>query len=212
MMATTPPKPKFEENWYSDEQLEALCAKARLVANLSGEVVEVGCWEGKSTIALANACYPSVVNAVDTWEGNVDENPDHPNIQIARDRNVFDVFRQNVAAGTKGNVRPHRMHSSRFFAEFRQPIKFCHIDASHDYESVKRDILGAREWLVPGGILCGDDFKSAGRHRADLGGGVERAVREVLPGFGARRNFWWWEMGRSNRMAAITQRLRNWFR
>jgi hypothetical protein len=75
---------------------------------------------------------------------------------------------------------------------FDHPVKFCHIDASHDYNSVHRTIAALLPKLVPGGILCGDDFESAHAGRHDLGGGVERAVRELLPGFEVSGNFWWW--------------------
>ena len=71
-------------------------------------------------------------------------------------------------------------------------MKFCHIDASHDYWSVRADLKLAEACLRPGGILCGDDFVYAHAGRADLDGGVERAVREGLPGFEAQGNFWWW--------------------
>jgi Methyltransferase domain len=94
---------------------------------------------------------------------------------------------------TLGNVQSHVMRSQDFFASFDQPIKFCHIDASHDYPSVKAEIEAALRLLLSGGILCGDDFQSASAQRADLQGGVERAVRELLGGFQSIGNFWFWQ-------------------
>ena len=43
--------------------------------------------------------------------------------------------------------------------------------------------------MVNGGIICGDDFLSANINRTDLHGGVERAVRELLPTFSIISNF-----------------------
>ena|SRR5205809_7367588 len=94
---------------------------------------------------------------------------------------------------TLGNVKPHVMRSSEFFARQKNPIRFCHIDASHDYRSVKADIEGALRHLSPLGVLCEDGFLSASANRVDLDGGVEQAVRELLPGFQSAGNFWFWQ-------------------
>jgi len=184
---------EFHENWYSDEQCQALFNAYGLARELIGDVVEVGCWEGRSTSVLANACYPEPLHAVDTWQGNVDESPDHPTVALAKQRDVYRTFLKNMKSLTLGNVKPHVMRSRDFFARQVKPIKFCHIDASHDYGSVKTDIEGARKHLLPMGVLCGDDFLSASARRHDLQGGVERAVRELLPGFKTAGNFWYWQ-------------------
>ena len=153
----------------------------------------MGCWEGKSTAYLANACYPAELQAVDTWKGNIDENPNHPMAVIARERDVYRVFLNNIRSLTLGNVRAHVMRSRDFFARQQRAIKFCHIDASHDFPSVKADIEAASKLLIPRGVLCGGDFLSANMQRADLQGGVERAVRELLPGMQTAKNFWLWQ-------------------
>lgn len=46
--------------------------------------------------------------------------------------------------------------------------------------------------MISGGIICGDDFKSANMSRVDLNGGVERAVREGLPNFKNIDNLWYY--------------------
>ena len=71
-------------------------------------------------------------------------------------------------------------------------IKLCHIDASHDYESVKKTIEMIMPHIVKGGVICGDDIIAANKNRTDLEGGVERAVIETLPGHKIDRNCWWW--------------------
>jgi SAM-dependent methyltransferase len=182
----------FHEDWYSAEQLATLVQVSRLTRSLGGTIVEIGCWEGRSTSALANACHPETVWAVDTWLGNIDEDPDHPSVRAARARDVYATFLQNVAALTRGNVQPIRADCHAFLASHPLPVKFCHIDASHDYSSVERTIAALLPLLVPGGVLCGDDFLFAHAGRTDLQGGVERAVRELLPGFDSVGNFWYW--------------------
>lgn len=183
----------FNEDWYSDDQIANLVKLYEAVRGIHGRVVEIGCWEGKSTINLANACHPEVLVAVDSWEGNTAEDENHMTVQILKERDVFGVFQHNVQTLTKGNVEVRRSDCFDFLNTFREPIKFCHIDAAHDYESVKRTLELVKPLLVPGAILCGDDYCSAHAGRSELNGGVERACREVLPGHANIVNFWVWQ-------------------
>ena len=59
-------KDGFQENWYSSDQLEELKKAFGKTKGLEGSIIEIGCWEGKSTCALAGEAYPEVVQAVDT--------------------------------------------------------------------------------------------------------------------------------------------------
>ena len=104
------------------------------------------------------------------------------------------TFQRNVRNFTAGNVVAIRSDIHQFLTGYQGRMRFVHIDASHDYASVRRTLTGVLPHLVPGGIVCGDDILSASLQRADLDGGVERAVRESLPGFQTSGNFWWWEM------------------
>lgn len=183
----------FTDNWYSPAQLEMLVSTFEKAKDIEGTIVEIGCWEGKSTCALANAAYPETVTAVDTWEGNVAEGENHPSVLKAKQRNVYEAFLGNVKKRTKGNVIAQKSDCFQFLEKFEGKIKFCHIDAAHDYESVTRVIEMLKPHLVKGAVLCGDDFLAAGIDRKELGGGVERAVRVCCPGFTTKENFWFWQ-------------------
>jgi beta-1,4-mannosyl-glycoprotein beta-1,4-N-acetylglucosaminyltransferase len=184
----------FHENWYPDDQIFKVIAAYDRARPLRGAIVELGCWEGKVTIALANACHPESIIAVDTWAGSISESPDHVTVRLARERDVFAQFQTNIRVLTPGNVFVVRRDIQDCLAEWHESVKFVHIDASHDYWSVRRTIEKCLKWLVPGGVLCGDDFQSADMSRSDLDGGVERAVREILPGFEQSGNFWCWQL------------------
>ncbi|MCI0429010.1 MAG: class I SAM-dependent methyltransferase [Rhodospirillales bacterium] len=185
----------FHERWSSALHLRRLTwtYNAR-AADLRGAVIEIGSWEGLSTVALANTAYPDTVLAVDHWAGSADEKPDHPTVTVARERDVHAQFLKNIRALTQGNVEAVRRDFNDFWRGWRGPIKFVYIDGSHDYPSVKRDIEAAQRWLAGGGTICGDDFQAAGCGRHDLQGGVERAVRELCPGFEQIDNLWIWQM------------------
>lgn len=183
---------RFHEDWYPPEQLLRLSGLCDSVRALSGAVMEIGCWEGRSTVAMAHACHPETIWAIDTWRGNEDENPNHVSVQLARQRDVHRQFAQNIAELTGGNVRAVQQDCHAFLKTWDGPIKLAHIDASHDHGSVRRTLDALLPWIVPGGVLCGGDFLTACASRLDLDGGVERAVREALPGFEASSNSWWW--------------------
>lgn len=186
----------FNENWYSNEQCMELAKLVSSIKHLEGDIIEIGCWEGKSTTYIANTCYPENIICNDTWRGNIDEGivtgVKHSSTEIAETRDVYSRFIDNMNTLTKGNYIVKKMDCHDFMESYTRPIKFLHIDASHDYESVYKSIKMALPLIIDGGILCGDDFLSANMGRTDLQGGVERAVRELLPGFGNKGNLWYW--------------------
>lgn len=173
----------FTEEWFSQASQEALAGLARSVAHLHGAIVEVGCWEGRSTCALARACYPAIVHAVDTWEGS----PGEISAQLAGERDVFATFLANVAVLTAGNVDPHRMGWREFFDGWVEPLRLVHIDATHTYDEVRDNLEAVLPHVVPGGVVCGDDV-----HHPP----VARAVVDVLgPNVTVEASLWVWRRG-----------------
>ena len=183
--------PNFTESWYNEFQASDIVELVNGVKDLPGAVMEIGCWQGYSTYHLANAVYPDTLICVDNWAGNpiYDENA----VLLAKQRDVFSEFQANMAELTQENYTPYKMDCFKFLETFTKPVKFVHIDAQHDYGNVKRTIERLLPMLVPGAILCGDDFVTAHAGRDDLNGGVERAVVEMLPGFQAKGNLWFWK-------------------
>ena len=170
----------FHENWYSSFQCDDLMGLVKNVKDIKGSIVEIGCWEGKSTSHIANACYPEIVICNDNWIGS----PEDLNVtRLAKERDVYSQFLINMDTLTKGNYSVEKKDCFEFLQNFNEPIKFIHIDAMHDYKNVFDTIQIVLPKMVKGGILCGDDFNNAHINREDLQGGVERAVREALPGF-----------------------------
>jgi predicted O-methyltransferase YrrM len=92
---------------------------------------------------------------------------------------------------TKGNYRVVIDDCIEWLKRFEGSIKFIHIDASHEYESVAETIKLALPKLVQGGVICGDDYLNANMNRHDLHGGVQRAVMELLPMHGNLGNLWY---------------------
>ena len=186
----------FSENWYSTRQIIDLVSLVEKTQNIVGKVIEIGCWEGKSTIAIANKCFPDVLICNDTWLGNVAESKitgiEHITETILKTRDVYSIFVNNMDTQTQRNYTVVKNDCIEWLKTFQEPIKFIHIDASHEYQSVFDTIKLALPLMVKGGIMCGDDFSSANMNRQDLQGGVERAVRELLPNFKTNNDNLWY--------------------
>ena len=144
----------------------------------SCEIVEVGCWKGRSTAFLAVTLiqYGKVfrLHAVDHWKGCLEGY--YQNSQVAqelRDDKVFDDFKQNLAPVAK-HMNIIRSNSVDAAAQFEDnSLDMVTIDDDHLYESVINSIVAWAPKIKPGGFLCGDDCD---RHYP----GVERAVRTAF--------------------------------
>lgn len=158
--------PEFTTNWYSEENLSKLAELASATWGLPGVVIEVGCWEGRSSIAIANAVWPELLICIDTWEGSI------PDGYTAQD-DVHQRFINNMCEMTAGNFVDAYMSWEEFEWGEVSSIKFIHIDAEHTYEAVKGNIEVVLPKMASGGIICGDDFFHAP---------VKQAVRDCLPG------------------------------
>lgn len=141
---------KFTEDWFGEASQQALADLARETNHLCGSVIEIGSWEGRSTIALAKAVAPQTVHAVDTWRGSAGEVSEI----LAAERDVYATF----LANTEGlNIEPHRQDWRDYLNMPHGPVRFAFIDGLHTYEEVSAQIDALLPLMVSGGILCGDD-------------------------------------------------------
>ena len=186
------------QGWMSPGQAATLYDAARRCPP-DGTIVEIGSFQGRSTIVLASAAPPGVaVVAIDPHAGN-DRGPQEIDgfAEEAEDDNA--TFLANLErAGVADRVRHVRMFSDAALAEVSEPIDVLYIDGAHRYAPARDDI---RDWgarVGDGGtmlihdsfssigvtlailreLLLGGRFRYVGRsrsmtiYRADLGGGV----------------------------------------
>jgi predicted O-methyltransferase YrrM len=151
--------------WVSAEELTYLAERA----SRSRVICEIGSWEGRSTIAMAENT-KGVVYAVDSWTGSMD-NANELSVE------VLHYFLRN----TRGlmNILPVPLPSLRAHAVLKN-LGLCFnmvfIDASHEYADVAQDIVLWKELLAPDAILCGHDYDDA--HL-----GLKQAVDQHIPRF-----------------------------
>ena len=141
--------------------------------------VEVGAWKGTSAAYLAteiaNSGKKIQFDVVDTWLGS----PEHLSggawaDQDAIDGRLFEVFTENMKP-VVGFLKPQRITSSEAsLLSVDNSLDFVMLDASHEYEDVKADILAWMPKIKSGGILSGDDYHHTWP-------GVMQAVQELVP-------------------------------
>ena len=137
--------------------------------------VEVGCWKGMSAAYMAVEIINSGKNikfdCVDTWRGGIE----HQALPEVINDTLYQEFLNNMKP-VEGYYTAIRMPSVEAAATYEDnSLDMVFIDAGHDYESVKADIIAWMPKLRLGGIMGGHDYNPNDR------GGVYDAVAEVLP-------------------------------
>jgi hypothetical protein len=169
------------DGWIIWSELEWLAQQASRHTN----ILEVGCWLGRSTRALADNT-SGVVTVVDTFLGS----PEHREFLEDKPK---DWLWENFTANTREllNLRAIPMSSteaSRYFTTLESETRFdmIFLDAAHDYESVKQDILAWMPLLAPGGLFSGHDY---GPNWPE----VAKAVDELIPNVQIGANQIWFK-------------------
>jgi len=155
-------------------------------------IAEIGVYKGRGTaiwnVELLNKCIDYNYFAIDHFKGSIEH-----------DNNV------NYYEITKTNLKPIQKYvniikndslieSKKYDNEF---FDIIYIDASHDYDSVKKDILTWLPKLKYGGVICGDDYIEGWE-------GVIRAVNDI---FGSYVNKFghqqWWVKKQKPKVALV---------
>lgn len=151
------------QGWMSPDQAERLYRAA--AATRSGDqIVEIGSFQGRSTIVLASAAPAEVpVVAIDPHAGN-DRGPQEIEGFVAEAESDHEIFNRNLAeAGVASHVRHVRAFSDAAHASVDGDIAVLYIDGAHRYAPARADI---RDWgarVAPGGtMLIHDSFSSIG--------------------------------------------------
>ncbi len=153
----------------SPEELQWLAEQA----STRSLIIEIGSDQGRSTRALADNTRGTVY-AVDLWEDFTVEDESGLYSRTEYTGRRFDLFCQNMAGcDNVRTVETTSLEAAQLLDDVRFDMIF--IDASHDYESVKADILAWQPLIREGGLLCGHDYTTKP--------GVKRAVDELIQNF-----------------------------
>ena len=151
------------EGWLTDAQARRLWdAASRLAA--PARIVEIGSFQGRSTIVLGSAAADGVeVVAIDPHAGN-DRGPQELEGFEEAAQGDHEAFLANLsAAGVRDRVRHVRAFSSAALTEVDGEIDLLYIDGAHRYRPALDDIRRWGERVRDGGtLLIHDSFSSIG--------------------------------------------------
>ena len=185
----TTPEASFKHYYYqwrkvmgylSDEQGEWLFEAAKTVA-AEGDIVEIGSFFGKSTIAMALGAKihgNGRLYAIDPHTGGVTLSVKYPEATQAK-ASLGALIRNMVRFNVEDIVEPVVSTSRQAVQTWRdKPVRLLFIDGWHTYEECSHDILEWGKLVAPGGAIAIDDY-----HWDD----VKKAIHDCLPrldGFG----------------------------
>jgi predicted O-methyltransferase YrrM len=122
-------------------------------------ILEIGSWEGRSTIFFLSFFPNATITCIDTFGGSETE-PLHSEM-IAENPGLEARFDRNVAAFAP-RVEKRRGDSQAVLAELaREGRQFdlAYIDGDHRRDAVMADTLKTWPMVVPGGTVIWDDYE-----------------------------------------------------
>ena len=124
--------------------------------------VEIGAWLGKSTSYMAVEIINSGKNikfdVIDTWGGSKYEELLYEDTINKIQKSLYDKFIENIRP-VLNIINPIIGFSNDIVNNYKdESLDFVFIDASHDYDSVKKDIEMWYPKVKKGGILAGHDY------------------------------------------------------
>lgn len=144
--------------------------------------VEIGCWKGRSAsfmgVEIKNSNKKIKFDCIDHWKGSWEHLKGGPVYDPITDDEdaLYNEFLKNIEP-IKEFVNPIRMSSIEASLLYEdESLDFVFIDAGHEYEDIKEDILKWLPKVKKGGIIGGHDFSQDSP-------GIIKAVNELLPGF-----------------------------
>lgn len=136
------------DNWFSIN--EGLISRhTDHLRDQTFEILEIGCFEGRSTLWFLNRFPLTRITCVDQFKS--DEDLKEVDFQIVKKN-----FMRNSAGK---DVRLCDMSSRDFFmANPLDLFTLCYVDGSHRADNTLRDLIGCYDRMRDGGILIADDY------------------------------------------------------
>lgn len=142
------------EGWLRPEQARRLWELAAALP-AGSSVVEIGSYQGKSTVVLGSAAAPGVtVHAIDPHAGN-DRGPGEWHGDAADGQADHVAFRGNLAeAGVEDRIVHVREFSQDAHDAVVGPVHLLYVDGAHGYAPARSDLVGWGGRVVIGGTMA----------------------------------------------------------
>lgn len=148
--------------WKEDIHLFQWLLADQRSRGVSGDLVEIGAYQGKSTVVIgANLAPGEELTVVDLF--------DAPAFDSENEREMAEQYSSLTRQQFEANYLRFHDRLPRVFqalsstvTQYVAPhsVRFMHVDGSHLYEHVKGDAEAARALLVSQGVVAFDDYRS----------------------------------------------------
>jgi predicted O-methyltransferase YrrM len=125
--------------------------------NSKMNALEIGSFEGRSSIFFVNYFNDINLTCVDTWEKSVNESD--IKMQESIDFRLVEKNFDNNIKSHSSVIKKYKSTSKNFFENSNlQNLDFIFIDGSHKYEDVIHDAIASFKLLKVGGFILFDDL------------------------------------------------------
>jgi predicted O-methyltransferase YrrM len=149
-------------------------------------MVEIGSWQGKSSVILAKAAgnrRNGIVYCIDPFDASGDalSVPAFQERLKGASGDLKGVFLANIArCKVAGRIRVRQGTSSEVAVSWTEKIDLLFIDGDHSYDGVRRDFLAWTKFLRPGGLLLLHDVCPDHTENPKHPDGPYRIVQEYI--------------------------------
>ena len=140
----------YNEKWFCNN-LNFLSTNLKNLKNVNN-MLEIGCYEGRSAIFFLKNFSNSNLTCVDTWSGS--DELSSVNFELIEKN--FDL---NTSFYQSNNLlRKYKMTSNDFFKKNDKYFDLIYVDGDHSSDQVKIDLINSWNVLKNGGFLILDDY------------------------------------------------------
>ena len=151
------------DGWLTVDEAIALYELSRSLPHEQPLAVEIGSWQGKSSVCLARGLagkfHPRLC-CIDPFDasGDAASTADYGTRSEQLPQGLRDVFEDNLReVGVRNLVDVRQGMSHDQVRDWREPIDLLFLDGNHDYAAVKQDFGDWTPHLRPGGFLAMHD-------------------------------------------------------
>jgi len=166
---------QYSEDWFNYHRFYDEIASKKFDV-----LVELGTWKGHSISYLGKKLleqsYDFELYGVDLFNDSYIHTKEGNSHLESQMKYIYDVYNQNlIDAGVREVIKDIKGNTWEVASQFGDnSVDFVFIDADHNYESVKKDILSWLPKMKKGGIMSGHDYFNNTC-------GVKQAVDEIFP-------------------------------
>ena len=146
---------KFDHDWFSTN----IPNLTRIFAGFQGDkppnILEIGAFEGRSTVWFIDNIPGSFVTTIDTWMGGKDHDPNNPEINW---KTVKENFDHNIKGKDVEVLRATSFEALSKMCTRNLRFDFAYVDGSHTAADVNLDLILSFKLLKVGGLIYCDDY------------------------------------------------------